>query len=223
MKIQYPAEGEVTQDFYTPVNYIAGRSYHEALDIVTSTFEHLKALFSGSIYIVIDDVENYAVYSSTNYTGYGNEVWQVSDNGRVMLRVCHNKKGCPVREGEYVEPNTIIGTTGQTGYRVPDDIIHTHYEIYIDGIRHDPEDWIGILLALESKSLTIDNMSSLEDIAKAQEVILKTLKEHTVQIARLQKSNRRVRNTVLNTVAFVNKKGAGIKTRLQRPKKKSKK
>ena len=38
-----PTNGRITQDFYTPVNYIAGRTKHEALDIVTSEKEPIIA------------------------------------------------------------------------------------------------------------------------------------------------------------------------------------
>lgn len=154
-----PAEGNVTQDFYTPVNYIAGRTTHEALDIVHYDFVHVHALFTGKVLLVIDNVPDYAQTAPGNYSGYGNEVWVVSFNGRVKQRVAHLQQGAPVQDGDTLWAGQPIGRMGQTGYRFPMDTIHTHYEIYVDGVRVDPySDWEKNL----DESLTEDQMSELE-------------------------------------------------------------
>ena len=153
-----PTNGTITQYFDTPVNYIVGRTTHEALDIVTNTFEAIRAPFSGIIQLILDDVPNY----EKGWTGYGNEVWLVSYNGRVKSRFAHCMQKFPVEETEAVEAGTQIATTGQTGYRFPLDTIHTHWEIYLDGVRVDPlgDDWIKAL----NQSLTIDDMSQLQEL-----------------------------------------------------------
>jgi len=138
MNIEKPAKGYITQYFNTPVDYIAGRSYHEALDIVNDNFTNIYSMFDGYVILVVDDVPDYAQTSPTNYSGYGNEVWIVSNNGKVKQRVAHLKKGAKVKEGQKVKQDIVIGVMGQTGYRFPLPTIHTHYEIYVDNVRVDP-------------------------------------------------------------------------------------
>lgn len=153
-----PTNGTITQYFDTPVNYIAGRTTHEALDIVTVAFEAIHAPFSGIVQLVLNTVPNY----EKGWTGYGNEIWLVSYNGRVKSRFAHCMQQFPVTEGEVIEAGTQIATTGQTGYRFPLDTIHTHWEIYLDGVRVDPlgDDWVNAL----DQSLTLDDMSQLQDL-----------------------------------------------------------
>lgn len=126
-----PTNGRITQDFYTPVNYIAGRTKHEALDIVTSEKEPIIALGEGVVTKVID---GFGYYPNK---GYGNEVWITYDNGLVS-RACHCDAGIKVKEGQRVSYGTVTALTGQTGHRFPEPTIHTHYETMIDGKRVDP-------------------------------------------------------------------------------------
>lgn len=161
MSTPLPTKGIITQYFDTPVDYIAGRTTHEALDIVSSNYNPVRAMFSGIVLIAENSVRDYDVYSKTNRTGYGNEVWVVSYNGRVKQRCAHLKQNILVKEGQEVEPNQELGYMGQTGYRFPKSTIHTHYEIYVDGKRVDPLDTDTWEQYLE-KSLTIDTMTDLE-------------------------------------------------------------
>lgn len=204
-----PAEGNVTQDFYTPVNYIAGRTRHEALDIVHYDFVPVRALFSGKALLVIDNVPDYAFTAPGNWSGYGNEVWIVSFNGRVKQRLAHLKKGSPIAEGQKVSAGQEIGKMGRTGYRFPLDTIHTHYEIYVDGVRVDPySDWEKNL----DESLTEDQMSELETRVSKLEAEMEIVMGKQKKTAKNTKRLRR-----LATWAFPKRaKKLGIK----KPKKK---
>lgn len=170
---ELPAEGVVTQDFYTEVNYIADRSTHQALDIVNSNYVPIRALFSGIVLLNIDNVPDGAFISENNYSGYGNERWIVSYNGRVKQRVAHLMQGSPVQEGWKIKSGMVIGTMGQTGYRFPESVIHTHYEIYLDGVRVDPySNWEQYL----EESLTENQMSELETRVSKLEAQMEVLK-----------------------------------------------
>jgi len=126
-----PTNGRITQDFYTPVDYIAGRTHHEALDIVTNGNQPIYALGEGVVTKVIDG-KGYLPNS-----GYGNEVWIQYDNG-VLSRACHCAIGIVVKVGQRVVNGQRVAYTGATGYRFPLETIHCHYETMIDGVRVDP-------------------------------------------------------------------------------------
>lgn len=126
-----PTNGRITQDFYTPVDYIAGRTTHEALDIVTNGNQPIYALGEGVVTKIIDG-KGYLPNS-----GYGNEVWIQYDNG-VLSRACHCAMGVLVKVGDRVVNGQRVAYTGATGYRFPLETIHCHYETMIDGVRVDP-------------------------------------------------------------------------------------
>lgn len=203
MNIEKPAKGVITQYFNTPVDYIAGRSYHEALDIVNDNFTNVYSMFDGYVILVVDDVPDYAQTSPTNYSGYGNEVWIVSTNGRVKQRVAHLKKGAKVKEGQKIKQDTVIGVMGQTGYRFPLPTIHTHYEIYVDNVRVDP-------LGNWQKYLK-DNNYTMTELEKR----VATLEAEVLRLKNTRKNTKRLRKFALKTNEKLAKK-LGIK----KPKKK---
>lgn len=154
---RYVTQGKVTQNYYTPVDYIRGRKMHEGLDLVTPGSYAVIALTKGVVSKVIDK------HDESVSTGYGNEIWIEHDNG-LTSRSCHMKQGSLVEEGERVDEGEIIGYTGRTGYRVPKTTYHIHYEEYLGESRIDP--------------LTSPNQISREDMEKEiQEYIDKSLKE----------------------------------------------
>jgi len=203
MNIEKPAKGYITQYFNTPVDYIAGRSYHEALDIVNDNFTNVYSMFDGYVILVVDDVPDYAQTSPTNYSGYGNEVWIVSNNGKVKQRVAHLKKGAKVKEGQKVKQDTVIGVMGQTGYRFPLDTIHTHYEIYVDNVRVDPlGDW--------QKYLKDNNYTMTE--------LEKQVAKNTADIERLKNTRKNTKR--LRKFARATNKKLAEKLGIKKPKKK---
>jgi len=207
MNIEKPAKGYITQYFNTPVDYIAGRSYHEALDIVNDNFTNIYSMFDGYVILVVDDVPDYAQTSPTNYSGYGNEVWIVSNNGKVKQRVAHLKKGAKVKEGQKVKQDTVIGVMGQTGYRFPLPTIHTHYEIYVDNVRVDPlGDW--------QKYLKDNNYTMTE--------LEKQVAKNTADIEILKGKQKKTKKNVkkLRKYSFLKDSKLAKKLGIKKPKKK---
>jgi len=129
--MKLPTNGRITQDFYSPVDYIAGRTTHEALDIVTNGNQPIYALGDGVVTKVVDG-KGYLPNK-----GYGNEVWIQYDNG-VLSRACHCAIGIIAKVGQRVVEGQRVAYTGATGFRWSLPTIHTHYETMINGVRVDP-------------------------------------------------------------------------------------
>jgi len=126
-----PTNGKITQDFYKPVDYIPGRTRHEALDIVTNGNQIIYALGNGVVTKVIDG-KGYLPNK-----GYGNEIWIQYDNG-ILSRAAHCAIGIIAKVGQRVVEGQRVAYTGATGYRQPLTVIHVHYETMINGVRVDP-------------------------------------------------------------------------------------
>lgn len=131
-KYVLPTEGRITQTFDTPVNYIAGRNHHEAIDLVTSGAKPLIALDDGVIQKVIDG------NTEATQTGYGNQVYIAYNHVEQTDRFCHMRYRSSVKAGQKVAQGDLLGYTGRTGYRYPLSVYHTHWESFVDGRRVDP-------------------------------------------------------------------------------------
>jgi murein DD-endopeptidase MepM/ murein hydrolase activator NlpD len=125
-----PTNGRITQTFSTPVNYIAGRNKHEAVDIVTKGEIDYCALGNCKVYRVIDK------YNEGSTTGYGNEVYLDYGND-LLVRSCHHNK-IYVKEGDELTGGDRVASIGRTGYRSPVSIYHTHIEVLKGAVRIDP-------------------------------------------------------------------------------------
>lgn len=189
---ELPAAGNITQDFYTEVYYIYGRNYHGALDIVNYDYVPMHALFKGSILLLIDDCPDGAFTSATNTSGYGNEVWVLSENGRVKMRLAHNKQSSPVKKGQKVKKGDVVAYMGQTGFRYSYngvDPIHTHYEIYVDGVLVDPlSDWEKYLT---EKPMEVSR-EEFEELKSEVEVLKGRYEKTTKNTKRLRKFARAI-------------------------------
>lgn len=70
---------------------------------------------------------------------YGNNVLVLHSDG-VATRYCHMQYVF-VRQGEPVEPDTVLGTVGQTGVATGP---HLHFELLHDDVRYDPAKALGL-------------------------------------------------------------------------------
>lgn len=135
-KVTEPVEGYLTQDFYTPVDYMADRDTHQANDYVTQGYKEIKAPYKGKVIHKVDR------FTENKTTGFGNEIWISKEvNGKKYVdRFTHLKRGNHVQIGQKINKGDVIGFTGRTGFRNPRNVIHTHHERLIDGVRVDPSD-----------------------------------------------------------------------------------
>lgn len=155
--IQLPTEGVIKQVFDTPVNYIEGRTHHEAIDIVTNGTKPIKMIASC---VVIKVVNKYDYYPNQ---GFGNELWVQYSNGD-QDRFCHCARNSMVPVGTRLEQGKVGAWTGQTGYRDPITLFHTHWERYRLGRRIDPLNPNN-----QPNSLSKEDMEQLDKLRKDHE------------------------------------------------------
>lgn len=166
--ILFPVHGTVTMFYDSPVKYIAGRTRHEAIDIVTTDYAEVYAPFSGRVIHVEDG------YTESKKTDYGNRVYIecVQDGVKYVASFAHLKKGILVSVNQEVRKGQIVGYTGRTGYRIPLSTIHTHYELEINGKRVDPLDENNY-----PNELTQEDMQEIEDLKKRVEELEKAVEK----------------------------------------------
>ena len=102
-------------------------SDHKAIDIVASDKKetNIIALDGGKVNKVVNHVKG-TNHQSQGLATYGNYVKVKQDNGKTAL-YAHMKYGSvKVKEGEYIEKGTVIGTIGETGNAYGK---HLHLEI----------------------------------------------------------------------------------------------
>lgn len=130
-----PTDGKITQTFDTPVDYILGRTKHEAVDIVTDGSQPIYAIARCYVTKVVD------IYDYEPNKGFGNQVFVQYLNGD-QDRFCHlsRESAQKVHVDQKFEAGELMAYTGQTGYRVPMTIFHTHWERYRNDVRIDPLD-----------------------------------------------------------------------------------
>lgn len=123
--IKTVTEGRIGYTFNSPTNYIAGRTMHEAVDVITNTEAACRHWVPGK---VIHTVDGYGYWPNS---GFGNQIWIEHETG-IISRTCHCKTGTVGLAGDEVEPDEVYAYTGRTGYRFPIWVVHTHYEEYSD-------------------------------------------------------------------------------------------
>lgn len=79
------------------------------------------------------------VISAEYHYSWGNNVL-IWHNGTFATRYAHCSS-LTVSAGDYVEQGDIIGYVGSTGFSTGN---HLHYEVYYDGVRVDPDPYLGL-------------------------------------------------------------------------------
>ena len=79
------------------------------------------------------------VLSAEYHYSWGNNVL-ILHNGTFATRYAHCS-ALAVSPGEYVEQGQVIGYVGSTGFSRGN---HLHYEVYYNGVRTDPDPYLGI-------------------------------------------------------------------------------
>ena len=112
---------------------------HHANDIVGGgyTLDYVVAHTEGKVIILQDGYNN--IKGSTRNTSYGNFVKIEHKNGYATL-YAHMQKGLLVKNGEYVEKGQRLGYMGDSGNA---NGAHLHFEVWKDGTRINPENYIN--------------------------------------------------------------------------------
>ncbi len=122
----WPAEGYYISDFGPRIDpYTGAVRYHEGIDIAQGT--------GTPIYAPGDGIVVFCGWTS----GYGLNV-VIRHTQRVSTRFAHCSSVC-VTVGQSVQRGDLIARIGMTGRAVGP---HVHYEVFVDGVQVDPDDFI---------------------------------------------------------------------------------
>jgi murein DD-endopeptidase MepM/ murein hydrolase activator NlpD len=122
----WPAEGYYVSDFGARIDPFTGAvRYHEGIDIAEQT--------GTPIYAPGDGVVIFCGWTS----GYGLNV-VIRHSPRISTRFAHCSSVC-VSVGQSVMRGDLIARIGMTGRAVGP---HLHYEVFVDGVQVDPDDYI---------------------------------------------------------------------------------
>lgn len=209
--VYLPVKGRVKYNFYTPVDYIAGRTTHEALDILTDGPLPITMIVPGTVLKIID------IYGEQPNSGFGNEAWVLYDTG-IVGRFCHIEKGSfNFKVGDILDIDDTIALVGRSGYVDPKTLYHTHYEEYRDidaykayqanhqvkNVRIDPlisdnQKYMGRLEDLEKRvyedqQKNLDKLNADVDKIKDKDVpdLYAKHKKQKVRLEEIEKVNKR--------------------------------
>lgn len=133
----FPAGGVVTAGFPNyPASFGGGR--HDGFDIAPrgATNMELVAAKAGIVIKVVKDrPQNTFPYAMT----YGNHVIIMHEDGVTTTLYGHMER-VDVVPGQKVETGEVIGLLGNSGYSTG---AHVHFEVRINGIPHNPQDYVG--------------------------------------------------------------------------------
>jgi murein DD-endopeptidase MepM/ murein hydrolase activator NlpD len=116
-----PADGNITSYFGYRVTNI-GSSNHQGIDIAGKRGQDIRAADGGEV-----------IYAGNKYSGYGNIIQILHDNGDVTYYAHCDK--LLASEGERVARGQTIALMGRTGVASG---VHCHFELRVDGVPVDP-------------------------------------------------------------------------------------
>lgn len=133
---------EITQNY--------GNNGHLGVDIVGPgyTLDDVVAHSDGRVIVIQDGMNN--LKGSTGNASYGNFVKIDHGNGYATL-YAHMQKGLYVKNGEYVKEGQLLGHMSDSGNAYG---AHTHFEVWKEGSRINPEPYLDKMLYEEHKTET---------------------------------------------------------------------
>ena len=137
---------EITQEY---------NENHHANDIVGGgyTLDNVIAHTEGKVIILQDGYNN--MPNSVGNASYGNFVKIEHKNGYATL-YAHMQKGLLVKNGEYVKKGQVLGYMGNSGNA---NGAHLHFEVWKDGIRINPTEYLDKDLFTETIEKSIEELA----------------------------------------------------------------
>lgn len=131
-------------------------SNHKAVDMVDGDrkLDYVVAHTEGKVIILQDGYNN--IKGSTGNASYGNFVKIEHKNGYATL-YAHMKKGLLVKNGEYVEKGQRLGYMGDSGNAYG---AHLHFEVWKDGVRINPTEYLDKDLFTETVEKSIEELAN---------------------------------------------------------------
>lgn len=138
---------EITQEY---------NENHHANDIVGGgyTLDNVIAHTEGKVIILQDGYNN--MPNSVGNDSYGNFVKIEHKNGYATL-YAHMQKGLLVKNGEYVKKGQVLGYMGNSGNA---NGAHLHFEVWKDGIRINPTEYLDKDLFTETIEKSIEELAN---------------------------------------------------------------
>lgn len=138
---------EITQEY---------NDNHHANDIVGGgyTLDNVIAHTEGKVIILQDGYNN--MPNSVGNDSYGNFVKIEHKNGYATL-YAHMQKGLLVKNGEYVKKGQVLGYMGNSGNA---NGAHLHFEVWKDGIRINPTEYLDKDLFTETIEKSIEELAN---------------------------------------------------------------
>lgn len=139
---QWPLPG-----FYWIISGFGPRwsSHHSGIDITGSNVYGSKIVASASG--TVQDISNYCTHHNNLYDtcggGWGRYVLidhGRGSNGNSYKTLYAHMSRVAVSVGQYVTKGQVIGYVGSTGSSTGP---HLHFEVYLNGVRVDPENYVG--------------------------------------------------------------------------------
>lgn len=151
-RVIYNSSNRITQGYK--------KGSHYGVDLGWSTDESKNRVFANCVGIVYKTLDNIPHMSETG-GGWGNYVFIKHPNG-MFSRYAHLKSGLPVKVGDYVDENTIVGIMGESGRAYGR---HLHFEVGTSDCtvdRIDPTPYLKKAIYSESPSVneTIKNIQT---------------------------------------------------------------
>ena len=116
-------------------------AYHQGIDIWSEGIRghNIIAADAGTVIVASNTcTHDYGKdYSCGCGGGYGN--YCIIDHGNGYWTLYGHSEGITVSEGQYVEKGDVLGTVGSTGYSTG---AHLHFEVRINGVAQDPQDYV---------------------------------------------------------------------------------
>ena len=130
-------------------------SNHKAVDMVDGDrkLDYVVAHTEGKVIILQDGYNN--IKGSTGNASYGNFVKIEHKNGYATL-YAHMQKGLLVKNGEYVEKGQRLGYMGDSGNACG---AHLHFEVWKDGVRINPTEYLDKDLFTETTEKSVEELA----------------------------------------------------------------
>ena len=125
---------------------------HKGVDLGWSKNEEDNKVYAncyGNVYEIQDGLDN--IKGAKGVKSWGNYVYIKHPNG-MFTRYAHLQKGIPVKKGQIVDENTVIGIMGNSGNSTAR---HLHFEVakgYSSSKRINPEPYLKKPVYFESKA-----------------------------------------------------------------------
>ena len=131
-------------------------SNHKAVDMVDGDrkLDYVVAHTEGKVIILQDGYGN--MKGSTGNASYGNFVKIEHKNGYATL-YAHMQKGLLVKNGEYVKKGQRLGYMGDSGNA---NGAHLHFEVWKDGVRINPTEYLDKDLFTETVEKSIEELAN---------------------------------------------------------------